>query len=48
MGVLDYLGWDFTTSAGIPIVCVPGCPVQPDNMSETLLYLLYQARGRHR
>ena len=46
MGVLDYLGWDFTTPAGIPIVCVPGCPVQPDNMSETLLYLLYQATGQ--
>jgi hydrogenase small subunit len=46
MGVLDYLGSDFTTSAGIPIVCVPGCPVQPDNMSETLLYLLYQATGQ--
>src|SRR6201991_1096532 len=46
MGVLDYLGKDFTTAAGIPIVCVPGCPVQPDNMSETLLYLLYQASGQ--
>ena len=23
----------------------PGCPVQPDNMSETLLYLLYQVAG---
>ena len=23
----------------------PGCPVQPDNMTETLLYLLYQAAG---
>ena len=31
--------------AGIPIVYVPGCPVQPDNFMETLLYLLYQARG---
>jgi hydrogenase small subunit len=30
----------------IPIVCVPGCPVQPDNFMETLLYLLYMASGR--
>jgi hydrogenase small subunit len=45
MGVPDYLGWDFKTKAGIPIVCVPGCPVQPDNMSETLLYLLHQVNG---
>ena len=30
---------------GLPIVNVPGCPVQPDNMMETLLYLLYQVAG---
>ena len=24
---------------------VPGCPVQPDNFMETLLYLLYQVAG---
>ena len=36
-------GWK--SKAGIPIVCVPGCPVQPDNFMETLLYLLYQAAG---
>jgi len=46
MGLADYLGWDFKSVAGIPIVCVPGCPVQPDNFMDTLLYLLYQAAGR--
>ena len=45
MGLADYLGWDFRTRTGLPIVNVPGCPVQPDNMTETLLYLLYQAAG---
>ncbi|WP_405622761.1 hydrogenase expression protein HypE [Streptomyces sp. NBC_00076] len=45
MGVPDYLGWDWKSHAGIPIVCVPGCPIQPDNFSETLTYLLYQAAG---
>jgi hydrogenase small subunit len=45
MGLPDYLGWDFKSQAQIPIVCVPGCPVQPDNFMETLLYLLYQAAG---
>ncbi len=45
MGLPDYLGWSFRSSAGIPIVCVPGCPVQPDNFMETLLYLLHQAAG---
>jgi hydrogenase small subunit len=46
MGVPDYLGWTWRSKAGIPIVCVPGCPIQPDNLSETLLYLLYQATGQ--
>jgi hydrogenase small subunit len=46
MGLADYLGWQWKSRAGIPIVCVPGCPVQPDNFMETLLYLLYQAAGR--
>jgi len=46
MGLPDYLGHDWKSKAGIPIVCVPGCPVQPDNFMETLLYLLYQAEGR--
>jgi len=46
MGLLDYLGWSWKSRAGVPIVCVPGCPAQPDNIMETLLYLLYQAAGR--
>jgi hydrogenase small subunit len=46
MGLPDYLGWDWTSAAGIPLVCLPGCPVQPDNMTETLLYLLHQVVGR--
>jgi hydrogenase small subunit len=45
MGLADYLGWQWKSKAGIPIVCVPGCPVQPHNFMETLLYLLYQAAG---
>ncbi len=45
MGVADYLGWDWRSKAGLPIVNVPGCPVQPDNFMETVLYLLFQAAG---
>jgi hydrogenase small subunit len=45
MGVADYLGWDYRGRSGAPIVNVPGCPTHPDNLSETLLYLLYQAAG---
>jgi len=46
MGLADYLGWNWKSSADIPIVCIPGCPVQPDNFMETLLYLLTMAAGR--
>ncbi|MGH8164186.1 MAG: hypothetical protein ACREP1_07635, partial [Rhodanobacteraceae bacterium] len=42
MGLNDYLGWDWKSKAGLPVVNVPGCPVQPDNFMETLLYLLRQ------
>jgi hydrogenase small subunit len=46
MGLADYLGWDFRSQAGLPIVNVPGCPVQPDNFMETLLWLLEFAAGK--
>jgi hydrogenase small subunit len=46
MGLPDYLGWEWKSRAGIPIVCVPGCPVQPDNFMETFLYLLNMMAGR--
>ena len=46
MGLPDYLGWNWKSTAGISIVCIPGCPVQPDNFTQTLLHLLYQAAGR--
>lgn len=42
MGLPDYLGWDWKSKADIPIVCVPGCPTMPDNMTQTLIYLLQQ------
>ena len=46
MGVPDYLGWEWRSKAGLPIVCVPGCPTHPDNLSETILHLLYQISGQ--
>ena len=46
MGLADYLGHGWKSEAGIPIVNVPGCPTMPDNITETFLYLLYQAAGR--
>ncbi len=47
MGLADYLGWSFRSKGGLPIVNVPGCPVQPDNFMETLTWLLYQAAGKN-
>ena len=45
MGVRDYLGWNWKSKAGIPIVNIPGCPAQPDNMTETLMYLVFALAG---
>lgn len=45
MGLPDYLGWDWRSKNDIPIVCVSGCPTLPDNMTQTLLYLLQQFNG---
>ncbi|GHJ42552.1 hydrogenase expression protein HypE [Streptomyces sp. TS71-3] len=45
MGLADYLGWDFRSAGDLPIINVPGCPVQPDNFTETLLWVLHQAAG---
>jgi hydrogenase small subunit len=45
MGLADYLGWDFRSAGGLPIVNVPGCPIQPENFMETLTWMLYQAAG---
>jgi hydrogenase small subunit len=45
MGLADYLGWDFRSSGGLPIVNVPGCPIQPENFMETLTWVLYHAAG---
>jgi len=44
-GLPDYLGADFRSAASIPVICVPGCPAQPDTFMETLLYLLHHAAG---
>ncbi|CAN5865845.1 hypothetical protein BH23ACT12_BH23ACT12_18070 [soil metagenome] len=46
MGLPDYLGWGWRSSEGVPIVCIPGCPAQPDNITETLLYLTLMLSGK--
>ena len=46
MGLADYLGWEFRSKAGLPIVNIPGCPIQPDNFMEALVWLLQHAAGK--
>ena len=45
MGLRDYLGWRWTSRREVPIVNLPGCPVQPDNITETLLHLALHVAG---
>jgi hydrogenase small subunit len=45
MGLRDYLGWSWTSRLDVPIVNVPGCPAQPDNITETLLHLALHVAG---
>ncbi|PZS07643.1 MAG: hydrogenase expression protein HypE [Solirubrobacterales bacterium] len=45
MGLRDYLGPSWVSALGLPIVNLPGCPVQPDNITETLLVLALHLAG---
>jgi hydrogenase small subunit len=45
MGLRDRLGPGWRSRAGLPIVNLPGCPVMPDNITETLLHLALFVAG---
>jgi hydrogenase small subunit len=45
MGLPDFLGWKWRAKSGVPIVCIPGCPAQPDNITEVLLYMAMHVAG---
>jgi hydrogenase small subunit len=45
MGLCDYLGRAWRSRLGLPVVNLPGCPVQPDNITETLLHLALAVAG---
>jgi len=45
MGLPDYLGWNWRSRSGLPIVCIPGCPAQPNNITEVLLYVALHLGG---
>ncbi|MFQ6126626.1 MAG: hydrogenase small subunit [Candidatus Heimdallarchaeota archaeon] len=43
-GVLDYLGRDWTSALGLPVVCVPGCPVHGEHLAEVLAHAVLAVR----
>jgi hydrogenase small subunit len=45
MGLRHYLGPRWVSRLGLPIVNLPGCPVQPDNITGTLLHLVLHLAG---
>jgi hydrogenase small subunit len=45
MGLRDYLGAGWTSKLGVPIVNLPGCPVQPDSITQMLLHLAQHVVG---
>lgn len=45
MGLGDYLGPDFVSRAGLPVVNVPGCAPPGDAFVETLLYVCLHLGG---
>jgi hydrogenase small subunit len=45
MGLSDFVGWNWLSKAGLPIINIPGCPVLGDNFMEVLVYLLSMLAG---
>ncbi|MCP9490501.1 MAG: hydrogenase expression protein HypE [Solirubrobacteraceae bacterium MAG38_C4-C5] len=45
MGLMDYLGRDYRSSKGVPIINVPGCAPVGDNFTETLSMVLQYLEG---
>ena len=45
MGLRDYLGHRFVSRRGAPLINLPGCPVQPDAITETLQRIALEIAG---
>ncbi len=45
MSLMDFLGKDYRSTLGVPVVNVPGCPPIGDNFNETVAALLYFLQG---
>jgi len=45
MGAMDYLGKNWKSALGIPIINVPGCPSHGEHLAEVLTYAVLAIRG---
>ncbi len=45
MSMMDFLGKDYVSALGVPVVNVPGCPPIGDNFTETVAAILYFLQG---
>lgn len=45
MGVMDFLGKDYRSTFGLPVVNIPGCAPQGDNFTETVAAVLLFLQG---
>ena len=45
MGVMDFLGEDYRSTLGLPVVNIPGCSPQGDNFTETVAAVLLFLQG---
>ena len=45
MSLMDWLGKDYRSTFGVPVVNVPGCPPIGDNFTETVAAILYFVQG---
>jgi hydrogenase small subunit len=45
MGLGDYLGPGWRSRLGLPLLNVPGCPVQPDSITQVLMHLALVLAG---
>lgn len=45
MSLMDFLGKDYRSTFGLPVVNIPGCAPQGDNFTETVAAILYFLQG---
>lgn len=45
MSLMDFLGKDFRSAFGLPVINVPGCAPQGDNFTETVAAIFYYLQG---